>query len=124
MFILFIYIECTPEQYCILTWLLFYLFLLVLQVIRFSVWDKDPTESELIGQVVERFNRLDRLPGCASDVQWYNMYGAPEFKNDKLLSNLKKGAVAVAKAAQQTFAGEIDWTVSAVSVWSTLHNMC
>ena len=83
----------------------------ILQVIRFSVWDKDPTESELIGQVVEKYNKLDRMPGCATDVQWYNMYGAPEFKNDKLLSNLKKGALAVAKAAQQTFAGEIDWAV-------------
>jgi hypothetical protein len=82
-----------------------------LQVIRFSVWDKDPTESEMIGQVVEKFNKLDRLPGCATDVQWYNMYGAPEFKNEKLLSNLKKGAMAVAKAAQQTFAGEVDWAV-------------
>jgi hypothetical protein len=85
-------------------------------VIRFSVWDKDPTESEMIGQIVEKFNKLDRLPGCATDVQWYNMYGAPEFKNEKLLSNLKKGAMAVAKAAQQTFAGEIDWAVSSWEV--------
>jgi len=79
------------------------------QVVRFSVWDKDPTESELIGQVVERYNRLDRLPGCSTDVQWYNMYGAPEFKNDKLLSNIKKGAMSVAKAAQQTINGDIDY---------------
>jgi hypothetical protein len=28
------------------------------------------------------------------------MYGAPEFKNDKLLTNIKKGAMSVAKAAQ------------------------
>lgn len=84
----------------------------LLQVIRFSVWDKDPTESELIGQVVEKYNKLDRMPGCSTDVQWYNMYGAPEFKNEKLLSNLKKGAMAVAKAAQQTFGGEVDWAVS------------
>lgn len=76
------------------------------------MWDKDPTESELIGQVVEKYNKLDRMPGCSTDVQWYNMYGAPEFKNEKLLSNLKKGAMAVAKAAQQTFGGEIDWAVS------------
>lgn len=83
-------------------------------MVRFSVWDKDATESEMIGQVVEKYNRLDRLPGCATDVQWYNMYGAPEFKNEKLLSNLKKGAVAAVKAAQQTFGSEIDWVVSSV----------
>lgn len=80
-------------------------------MIKFSVWDKDPTTSELIGQVMEKYNRLDRLPGCATDVQWYNMYGAPEFKNEKLLSNIKKGAVGLAKAANQTFAGETDWEV-------------
>ena len=60
---------------------------------------------------MEKFNRLDRLPGAATDVQWYNMYGAPEFKNEKLLGNLKKGALAVAKKANQTFNGEIDWEV-------------
>jgi hypothetical protein len=86
------------------------------QVVRFSVWDKDPTESELIGQVIEKYNRVDRLPGSATDVAWYNMYGAPEFKNEKLLSNIKKGAVSIAKAAQQTFAGEIDWAVSVCSL--------
>jgi hypothetical protein len=64
--------------------------------------------------VVEKYNRLDRLTGCSTDVQWYNMYGAPEFKNEKLLSNLKKGATAVAKAAQSTFSEEIDYTVSDV----------
>lgn len=76
------------------------------------MWDKDPTESEMIGQVIEKYNKLDRLPGCATDVQWYNMYGAPEFKNDKLLTNIKKGAVAMAKAAQQTLGNDIDWGVS------------
>ena len=64
--------------------------------------------------MIEKYSRLDRLPGAATDVQWYNMYGAPEFKNEKLLSNLKKGALAVAKKANQTFNGEIDWEVSGV----------
>jgi hypothetical protein len=71
-------------------------------------------------QVVEKYNRLDRLTGCSTDVQWYNMYGAPEFKNEKLLSNLKKGATAVAKAAQSTFSEEIDYTVSDVPFSLTL----
>lgn len=68
----------------------------------------------MIGQVVEKYSRLERMPGCATDVQWYNMYGAPEFKTEKLLSNIKKGAIAVAKAAQQTFGSEIDWGVRSV----------
>ncbi len=69
---------------------------------------------------MEKFNRLDRLPGAATDVQWYNMYGAPEFKNEKLLGNLKKGALAVAKKANQTFNREIDWEVSWLSVFFVL----
>lgn len=81
------------------------------QLVRFSVWDKDPTQSELIGNIHEKYSRVAKMPGQATDLQWYNMYGAPEFKNDKLLSNIKKGAAGIAKRANQALGADIDWEV-------------
>ncbi len=34
-----------------------------------SVWDKDPEKSEFIGQVIERFNRIEKMP-AGTDLQW------------------------------------------------------
>jgi len=56
------------------------------------------------GQVVEKFNRLDR-GGTAPSPQWYNMYGAPEFADAGIVS----AAVHVANGA---FTREIDYVVS------------
>ncbi len=72
------------------------------QVIRISVWDKDPEKSELIGNIIERLNTVKKANMQKMDVRWYNMYGAPEFKTDKLLANVQKGAVALANKAKQT----------------------
>ncbi|RYY82462.1 hypothetical protein EON63_13265 [archaeon] len=54
-----------------------------------------PGSSELIGNIIERLNRVKKANMQSLDVQWYNMYGAPEFKQEKLLANVKKGVVAV-----------------------------
>lgn len=71
------------------------------QMIKFSVWDKDPTESELIGNITERFNVLDRMSRRTTELRWYNMYGCPEFKQEKALANVKKGLDIIKKTAKQ-----------------------
>ena len=45
----------------------------------------------------------------SSPLQWYNMYGAPEFKQEKLIANVAKGISAVAKKAKQTLGADINW---------------
>ena len=34
-------------------------------------------------------------------VRWYNMYGAPEFKNEKILANIKKAGVELYNKSKQ-----------------------
>lgn len=36
-----------------------------------------------------------------SELKWYNMYGAPIFKQESAIENLKKGASSIAKKAKQ-----------------------
>lgn len=79
------------------------------QVIKLSVWDHDPEKSELIGNIIERLNRVKKSNSQCLDIQWYNMYGAHEFKTEKLLANVKKGAELLAKKAKQTLGADIDW---------------
>lgn len=79
------------------------------QMIKFSVWDKDPTESELIGNVTEKFNVIDRMQRRQTDLRWYNMYGCPEFKQEKALANIKKGVEIIAKKTKQAVGADIDW---------------
>lgn len=79
------------------------------QLIKFTVWDKDNTGSELIGIIGEKFNAIKKAPLQQMDLMWYNMYGAPEFKQEKLTANLKKGFTAVANKAKQSLGAEIDW---------------
>lgn len=43
-------------------------------------------------------------------LRWYNLYGAPEFKNDKFVANLKKGAQAIAKGANRLIGSDINWS--------------
>jgi hypothetical protein len=52
------------------------------QVIKFTLWDVDFTGSELIGVTTERFNVISKAPLQDLGLRWYNMYGAPEYKND------------------------------------------
>ncbi len=79
------------------------------QLVKFNVWDKDTGGQELIGNISEKFNRIKKATGQSLPLQWYNMYGAPEFKQEKLAANLAKGVNVIAKKAQQQFAAEIDW---------------
>eukprot|EP01034_Spumella_vulgaris_P027083 gene27083-33756_t len=79
------------------------------QMIKFSVWDKDNTENELIGNITEKFNVIDRMNGRKTDLRWYNMYGCPEFKQEKALANIKKGFVNAAKKAKNLVGADIDW---------------
>ena len=55
---------------------------------------------------MEKFNRLDR-GGVSPSVQWYNMYGAPEFADAGIVS-------AAVHAANGAFSREIDWVVSSI----------
>ena len=51
------------------------------QIVKFGVWDHDPEKNEFIGQIFEKFNQVAQLSDNKETViRWYNMYGAPEFK--------------------------------------------
>lgn len=81
------------------------------QIVKFSVWDQDITENELIGVCSERFNVIKKADKQDLGLRWYNFYGAPEFKTEqKLTSNIKKVGAGFANAALQTFGGEVDWS--------------
>jgi hypothetical protein len=49
------------------------------------------THTIFTANVSENFNRIKKSPMQTSMLQWYNMYGAPEFKQEKLLANVAKG---------------------------------
>lgn len=82
------------------------------QLIKLSVYDHDPDKNELIGSVITKFNLIQQKSkaGSRSDKpEWFNIYGAPEFKTEKVLANIKKAGVSIYNAANQAFGHEIDW---------------
>lgn len=79
------------------------------QIIKFSVWDEDKTQNELIGNVIEKFNAIKKAPRQNLGIRWYNFYGAPEFKQENVVGNLKKVGGAIAKKAKQTMGADINW---------------
>lgn len=80
------------------------------QVIKLTVLDKDDLENEVIGHIIAKFNTVKNAPRQVLEPRWYNIYGAPEFKQGKLLDNLQKGAKELAKKAKQTLGADIDWS--------------
>ncbi len=83
------------------------------QFIKFSVWDWDPEKNELIGNISEKMNRILQLQSKqgvgGTFCQWYNMYGAPEFKTTTdLKGNITKGAKIVGDLAKSALSGEVD----------------
>lgn len=76
------------------------------QVIKLGFYDKDSTGLELIGQVIERLNNVKRAPQQSLPVMWYNVYGAPEFKTEGVMTNISD---SISKKAKQNLAGEINW---------------
>ena len=83
------------------------------QFIKFSVWDWDPEKNELIGNISEKLNRILQLQSKggvgATFSQWYNMYGAPEFKTSTdLKGNITKGAKIMGDFAKNALTGEVD----------------
>lgn len=72
------------------------------QVIKFGVWDHDPEKSEFIGQIIEKFNKLDKQDKPM--LRWYNLYGAPEFKDGSVFDNMKKVAVETGNIAKKAAA--------------------
>lgn len=81
-------------------------------IVRLSMWDKDLSSYELIGNVVENFSRMKKGNGpgryIAEDLRWYNIYGSPEFKTESAVGNIKKVAAATKKAFKMV-GGEMDW---------------
>lgn len=65
--------------------------------IDFSIWDWDLDFNELIGVIKYKLSK------CCTDcenIRWYNLYGAPEFKQGNALQNINKARRAVVHAAE------------------------
>lgn len=67
------------------------------QIIKFGLYDKDVAGEELIGQIMERLNKISRSDASA---RWYNMYGHHEFKLADMNQQMRAAAVAVTSTAQ------------------------
>ncbi len=80
------------------------------QIVKFSVWDEDNTENELIGNIIEKYNIIKKAERQNLGIRWYNIYGAPEFKQESAVGNIKKVGVAIAKTAKQTLGADINWS--------------
>jgi hypothetical protein len=69
------------------------------------------TENELIGNVMEKYNIIKKANnGMGPGTRWYNIYGAPEFKQGNTLANVKKLGTALAKTAKNTLGADINWS--------------
>eukprot|EP01038_Epipyxis_sp_PR26KG_P004421 gene4421-6250_t len=79
------------------------------QIIKLSVLDYDAAGCEIIGNVVERFSNIDKTDLKKLPIKWYNMYGAPEFKNASAVDNIKKLGNAIEKTAKSAISSDIDW---------------
>ena len=70
------------------------------QLIKVSVWDSDfgasQSTDELIALSQEKVSTiLSDTNKNALETRWYNLYGKQEFKNEKLLGNVKKVGGAI-----------------------------
>ena len=80
------------------------------QQIKVTVWDADfgPSQAtdEMIAVTSEKITNILATPNSSLDARWYNLYGKQEFKNEKLLGNVKKiGSAVVDKLKRK----EIDY---------------
>jgi hypothetical protein len=62
----------------------------------------DVTENELIGNVMEKYNIIKKANQQCLGTRWYNIYGAPEFKQGNAIANVKKIGNVLAKTAKNT----------------------
>ena len=78
-------------------------------IAKLTCYDHDETGKEFIGQAIQRYTDLKKMPNQTCPPQWYNFYGSHEYKDDSLANNLKKAAGSVKKFAKRMGGVEIDW---------------
>lgn len=75
-----------------------------------SVYDYEGpgSKGELIGHINEKFSAVDKndrkLP-----LKWYNIYGAPEFKQGKLVDNIVKGGKEIYRGINSELLGAVNY---------------
>lgn len=79
------------------------------QLVKFGVYDKDSTGSELIANIIMKYNEIEKMIGKSTGLRWFNMYGSPDFKTEKGLSNIKKGVVELYNKTKTLSGYDIDW---------------
>lgn len=78
-------------------------------MIKFGVYDHDGDKDELVGQIVEKFSTVQSLGADTSHYRWYNLYGAPEFKQGSLTQNIRKVAVELGREIDVAVGNSIDY---------------
>jgi hypothetical protein len=77
--------------------------------VKLSCWDHDEKGSEMVGQITGDLKLMQRAHHNTLEVQWYNLYGSHELKQDSALNNLKKLGGEIKKGIKTLTGVEINW---------------